>query len=223
MPDQTDLLPTEPVDRVIKPVIRFLHVEAASGVVLLGATLLALGLAGFLAACQSIRDVQDAIEGKSDEGEMLSAAPAKGPTLSLPPDYNLRPPVAGAGTSDPRAAAQTARARTFNSSGAAGTATPAAASTGGASPGEQAFTRQVHSNAGGAPPPNTRQAVESETSSVGERDRVLVEKLLTWKDGDAAKEAATAQPGSQTVSQAPADETSPVVIRQRRGLLDALF
>lgn len=184
-----------------------------------GTVLLALGLAAFLAACQSIRDVQDAVEGKSDEGEMLSAAPAKGPTLALPPDYNLRPPVAGAGGSDPRAAAQTARARTFNSSGV-----PAAAAgaTAGASAGEQAFTKQVHANAGGAPAPNTRQTVESETTSVAERDRVLVEKLLTWQDGSTAKAAAT-QPGSQTVSQTPVDDASPVVIRQRRGLLDALF
>ena len=38
-------LPTEPIDRLVKPLARFLHVEAASGVVLLACTLTALLLA----------------------------------------------------------------------------------------------------------------------------------------------------------------------------------
>jgi NhaA family Na+:H+ antiporter len=42
--DQGDL-PTRPIDKLLKPIERFLHVEAASGIVLLGCTLIALGLA----------------------------------------------------------------------------------------------------------------------------------------------------------------------------------
>jgi len=38
-------LPEEPVDRLIAPIVRFLHIEAASGVALLGATAAALTLA----------------------------------------------------------------------------------------------------------------------------------------------------------------------------------
>ncbi|MHC4992069.1 MAG: Na+/H+ antiporter NhaA, partial [Planctomycetota bacterium] len=51
----SDLVPTVPIDRVAKPVVRFMHVEAASGIVLLTATAAALFLAnspwaeGFLA------------------------------------------------------------------------------------------------------------------------------------------------------------------------------
>lgn len=183
-----------------------------------GPILLALSLVAFLAACQSIKDVQDAIEGKSDENEMLGAQPAKGPTLSLPPDYNLRPPVAGAGNSDPRAAAQTARQRTFAAAGvpaaAAGTPTQNAQSAG-----EQAFTSKVHASAGGPPAANVRQTVESETSSASDRERILVEKLLTWQDGSQA----TAPANSDTVTQKAVTDASPVVIQQRRGLLDVLF
>ena len=40
-----DLFPPEPIHRLTKPVERFMHVEAASGVVLLVATLMAIGLA----------------------------------------------------------------------------------------------------------------------------------------------------------------------------------
>ena len=38
-------LPREPIDRIVAPVARFLHVEAAGGVVLLACTLIALVLA----------------------------------------------------------------------------------------------------------------------------------------------------------------------------------
>jgi len=43
--DELPGLPGAPVDRLLEPIARFLHVEAASGIVLLTATLLALGLA----------------------------------------------------------------------------------------------------------------------------------------------------------------------------------
>ncbi|MCX7354547.1 MAG: DUF3035 domain-containing protein [Alphaproteobacteria bacterium] len=183
-----------------------------------GPVLLALSLVAFLAACQSIKDVQEAMEGKTGENEMLGAQPAKGPTLSLPPEYNLRPPVAGAGNSDPRAAAQTARQRTFAAAGvpaaAAGSPTQAKQSAG-----EQAFSNKVQASAGSPSTANIRQTVESETSSTGDRERILVEKLLTWQDGSQA----TAPANSDTVTQKAVTDISPVTIQQRRGLLDVLF
>ena len=184
-----------------------------------GSILLALSLAAFLAACQSIKDVQEAMEGKTDENEMLGAQPAKGPTLSLPPDYNLRPPVAGTTGSDPRAAAQTARQRTFQTPGAAAGTAAATPTQATQSPGEQAFTAKVYANAGGPPAANTRQTVEAETTATSDRERILVEKLLTWQDGSQATPTAS----SDTVSQKAVTDASPVVIQQRRGLLDVLF
>jgi len=44
-PDTDPLLPKEPVDRLVGPFARFMHVEAAGGAVLVGATLVALVLA----------------------------------------------------------------------------------------------------------------------------------------------------------------------------------
>jgi Na+:H+ antiporter, NhaA family len=43
--DERPLLPEEPIHRIVEPLARFLHVEAAGGVVLLACTALALGLA----------------------------------------------------------------------------------------------------------------------------------------------------------------------------------
>lgn len=183
-----------------------------------GSILFALSLVALLGACQSIKDLSDAMEGKTDENEMLAAQPAKGPTLSLPPDYNLRPPVAGAGaSSDPRAASQAARQKTFAAAGV-----PAAASSGPApanqSPGEAAFAKQVASSAGSPTTTNIRQTVDSETSNTSERERVLVEKLLTWQDGSQV----TPTGNGSTVTQTPVTD-SPVVIQQKRGVLDLLF
>ena len=38
-------VPREPIDRIVKPITRFLHVETAGGFVLLGCTVIALALA----------------------------------------------------------------------------------------------------------------------------------------------------------------------------------
>ena len=40
-----DLLPDEPIDKVLEPLRRFLHIETASGIVLMAATIVALILA----------------------------------------------------------------------------------------------------------------------------------------------------------------------------------
>ena len=45
-----DLIPSEPIHRLTKPIERFLHIEAASGIVLLVATLIAIALANSPAA-----------------------------------------------------------------------------------------------------------------------------------------------------------------------------
>ena len=37
------MLPKEPIDRVVTPVVQFMHIEAASGLVLLAASIAALG------------------------------------------------------------------------------------------------------------------------------------------------------------------------------------
>ena len=43
--EEPDLLPSQPIDLILEPIRRFLHVEAASGAVLLAATVAALALA----------------------------------------------------------------------------------------------------------------------------------------------------------------------------------
>jgi len=44
-PSTEPRLPHQPIDRIVGPLVRFLHAEAASGVVLMGCTLVALAAA----------------------------------------------------------------------------------------------------------------------------------------------------------------------------------
>jgi NhaA family Na+:H+ antiporter len=52
LPRTAELFPKSPVAHVIAPIVRFMHIQAASGVVLIGATLLALYLANSFLALQ---------------------------------------------------------------------------------------------------------------------------------------------------------------------------
>jgi len=176
---------------------------------------LATALSASLVACQSFQDIKDVMEGRSPEGDAgASNSAAKGPPLSVPPDYSLRPPAGGGGSTDNKQASQTARSRVFN---APVGQSPAAAGPG-ATAGERAFLKKLENSAGTPPTPQIRQQIEQESRTTGEQEKQLVDKLLTWRE---APEAKAAQPGSG-VSEKPVDDTS-VSIRKRRGLLESLF
>lgn len=156
------------------------------------------------------------MEGRSPEGEAsASTSAAKGPPLSVPPDYSLRPPAGGGSSADNKQASQTARSRVFN---APVGQSPAAAVGPGATSGERAFLKKLESSAGAQPTPQIRQQIEQESRSTGEQEKQLVDKLLTWRE---APDSKAAQPGSG-VTEKPVDDTS-VSIRKRRGLLESLF
>ncbi|MFO0995702.1 MAG: DUF3035 domain-containing protein [Alphaproteobacteria bacterium] len=183
--------------------------------------LIGLGLA--LVACQSVQDITDALEGRSTEGEGPGLGPAKGPPLTMPPEYTLRPPLAGAGASDNRAAAQVARSRTFSlpSSGTAATsASGVQPASQGPTAGERAFVKRLQGTTGPVEP-SVRTTIGNETQALGEKDEKFVDKLLTWKDAPPPKGAAS-QSG-QTVVEKPANDSPQVVIQRKRGILDSLF
>jgi hypothetical protein len=176
---------------------------------------LATILSASLAACQSIQDLKDVVDGKSADGEAAAASsPSRGSPLSVPPDFSLRPPAGGGSSTDNKASSQTARARVFNSPVGQ---TPAAAGPG-ATSGERAFLKKLENSAGTQATPQIRQQIEQESRSTGEQEKQLVDKLLTWRE---APDPKTQSPGPG-VSEKPVDDTS-VVIRKKRGLLESLF
>ena len=168
--------------------------------------------------------------------------------LSLPPNYQLRPPQPGAA---PLETAVTAQAKqTVFGKEAAGTAQTAGANTsfraGGArtvaavsedntapaipgfqrrSPGEQALLG--HAGAANADP-NIRIMVDRDSQQIADADKGLVSDLLFWRKStepgviiDAGKEAERLKVNAAT-GKAPTEGDTPTIKRKSRGILDGL-
>jgi hypothetical protein len=183
--------------------------------------LVGLGLA--LGGCQSVQDISDALEGRSPESEGPGVGAAKGPPLTVPPNYALRPPLGGAGASDNRAAAEVARTRTFSlQSSGPSAAQPSSAQVASQGPtmGERAFVRRLQSTTGPVEPA-ARSSISGETQALSEKDEKFVDKLLTWKD--VPPPAGGTSPSGQAVVEKPANGSPQVVIQRKRSLLDSLF
>jgi hypothetical protein len=150
-----------------------------------------------------------------DEFEVTTRAP-----LSMPPNYDLRPPRPGA----PRPQEQA------SSIGAEAALVPQAAlatDNGPTSPGQQALVGQ----AGPAAPADIRRKIERE-AALDQPDRSLTDRLMFWKPTppagvavDPAKEAARLRENA-ALGQSPQTADTPIIQRNQRssgGLLDSIF
>jgi hypothetical protein len=176
-----------------------------------------------LGACQSISELQDAVVGGDPADEALYGE-VKGPTLALPPEYNLRPPVSGG--SDSRVAAQAARKRVFGLPATqpvtTSDGTVVAAVPGRPSPGEQALLDL----AGFASVnPMIREQIDAESVAIERSDEKFTDKLLKWEKeapaGDADAEVVGVE--GAVVEEEADDSVPPVVIRKKEGLLQSVF
>jgi hypothetical protein len=176
-----------------------------------------------LGACQSIADLQDAVVG-GDPADDALYGDVKGPTLALPPEYNLRPPVSGG--SDSRVATQAARKRVFGlpPSQPVTTAdgTVVAAVPGRPSAGEQALLDRVGI---ASVNPMIREEIDAESVAIERSQEQFTDKLLKWQKnappGDAEAEVVGVE--GAIVEEKTDDSTPPVVIRKKEGLLQSVF
>lgn len=184
----------------------------------LPAVLLVAIFVGLVGACQTATDLQDAFVGSDTPDEDYGAT--SGAKLTLPPDYNLRPPADGGGASSGDVAAQVARKRVFNlapeqqASLAAPGSVPGRPSRGEVVLLELAGISSVN--------PNIREEVEVETIAIDENDDLMVEKLLKWQDAPPEEVVVTSADGT-IVEEEAVEEIPPVIIRKRRGLLESIF
>lgn len=186
----------------------------------LGAMLASLLILG---ACQSISELQDAVVGGDPADEELYGE-VKGPTLALPPEYNLRPPASGG--SDSRVATQAARKRVFGlpTSQPVKTSdgTVIAAAPGRPSPGEQALLDRAGI---ASVNPMIREEIDAESVAIERSNEQFTDKLLKWeKDappGDAEAEVVGVE--GAVVEEEADDSTPPVIIRKKESLLQSVF
>lgn len=179
-----------------------------AGAALAAALLIALG------GCSQARQALGLDKQAPDEFQVVARAP-----LSLPPDYNLRPPEPGAprpqeGTV--RDQAQTAVFGTYET----GFGTPQG------SQGEVALLQ----NAGATGiDPEIRKLVDQETNRLIEEDEKFIDSLIFWRDPDPYGEVVDPVAEQQRLQEnaalgkAATEGETPIIERKERGLLEGIF
>jgi Protein of unknown function (DUF3035) len=142
----------------------------------LAAAAIALGLA----ACNAGQDIAQII----GTGPAADTTPVKGAALTVPPDYDLRPPRGGGERTKAAEASRRARTTVVSAApaGAAAAAGEAASSTTGRTAGESALLR--HASSGEIVDPAVRTKVNAETDVDKDQEKAFVDKLVKYKDND---------------------------------------
>jgi predicted small secreted protein len=179
-----------------------------------------------LAACADARRTLGLGKQSPNEFTVVRKAP-----LSMPPDFNLRPPAPGAvqaEATDTRAAARAALR-------AAGNSAAPAATTVARSPGEQSLLR----SAGVAQSDdNIRDVLRDESTQLAERDDEFINRLIFWRRGSEdsvvdptevsrrvvgsqlTREATPSQPAGARPT---AVQEAPTIRRRRRFVIGDIF
>ncbi|MGH6929605.1 MAG: DUF3035 domain-containing protein [Dongiaceae bacterium] len=190
-----------------------------------------LGLSVALGGCgNQVRQALGMTKRSPDEFQVVAHAP-----LTLPPDYNLRPPEPGAprpqeGTT--RDQAQTAlynNGSDFSTDPSTGGSfsTDIGASGGTAqSTGEAALLQ----NAGATGlDSDIRAQIDAETAAQVERDQTLIERLVFWRNpepmGTVVDPVAETERlrENQALGKPVTEGETPIIIRRRQGLLEGIF
>ena len=193
-------------------------------------SLAAVGLMLALSGCgNQVRQALGMTKRSPDEFQVVAHAP-----LTLPPDYNLRPPAPGAprpqeGT--PRDQAQTALFSNSDGSGLSGGGEfSASLDTLTSEPAQSAGEVALLQNAGATGvDPDIRAQIDSETAAQVERDQTLIERLVFWRSpepyGTVVDPVAETERlrENQALGKPVTEGETPIVIRRRRGMLEGIF
>lgn len=184
------------------------------------ALLFALALvAPGLSGCGQVRNALGHDKKPPDEFAVVARAP-----LSVPPNFQLRPPEPGAERPQEPSKRQGARDLIVkNASGAVNTGARSAASQ---TPGDGTIRRLLRT---GQAAPDIRELVNKETAAFVYADEQLIDKILFWKEKpakgivvDAEKEKKRLQENAALGKQV-TDGRTPTIERKRGGILDGLF
>lgn len=176
----------------------------------------ALALAGaaslMLAGCSDAKKMLGFQKVAPDEFNVVSRAP-----LSLPPEYQLRPPEPGAPRPQEPAMRDQAKSLLTGKAGA-GTA--------GRTSGENVLLAKAGADQN---EPNIRSVVNRELAALAEADRSVVDRLLYWRKTeipaslvDPTKEQQRLRE-NQALGQPITEGDSPIIKRRKKGILEGLF
>jgi hypothetical protein len=179
-----------------------------------------------LGGCSSIRETLGLTKRSPDEFKVVSRAP-----LSMPPDYNLRPPTPGAPRPQEGTTRDQAAAAVFGHLDAGldpDQIPPIGEGESGSAPsaGEASLLQSAGS---GGVDPNIRQVIDSETALEEADSQSLAEALIFWREPepygtvvDPVAEQKRLQENAALGKPVTEGET-PVIIRKKKGLLEGIF
>ncbi len=188
---------------------------------------LAVGLPLATGGCTSVKQTLGLTKQSPDEFKVVSRAP-----LSMPPDYNLRPPTPGAPRPQEGTPRDQAAASVFQYSNTGGVAPDAIPPIGegesetAQSSGESAL---LQSAGGTGVDPNIRQLVDTETAEDEADSRTLADAVIFWREPapygevvDPAAEQKRINENFATGQPVTTGET-PTIVRKKRGMLEGIF
>lgn len=189
---------------------------------------LAVALPALAGGCSSVKEQLGLTKQSPDEFKVVSRAP-----LSMPPDYNLRPPTPGAPRPQEGTTRDQAANAVFQYSGNGSTLQPdqippigEGESETAQSSGESALLQSA--GASGVDP-NIRQVVDSETTADEADSRTLADTLVFWRDpepyGDVVDPAAEQKrlQENAALGKPTTEGETPVIVRKKRGMLEGIF
>jgi hypothetical protein len=195
--------------------------------ILLAALVVGLPLA--TGGCSGLKETLGLTKQSPDEFKVVSRAP-----LSMPPDYNLRPPTPGAPRPQEGSPRDQAAAAVFQYSNTTSAAMPADAippvGEGESETAESSGESALLQSAGAAGvDPNIRQLVDSETAEDEANSRTLADTLTFWREPepygeviDPAAEQKRLQENSALGKPVTEGET-PTIVRRKKGILEGIF
>jgi hypothetical protein len=189
-------------------------------------SLVAAGALLSLSGCGGgVRQALGMTKQSPDEFQVVAQVP-----LTMPPDFNLRPPEPGAPRPQEGTAAQQGQTAILSSSGG-GTA-PALGSPSDTGSGESQSNGEVAllQNAGATGiNPNIRQEIDAETAAQVERDKGLIERLVFWHTPqpygtvvDPVAESKRLQE-NQALGKPVTEGETPIITVRRKGVLEGIF
>jgi hypothetical protein len=188
---------------------------------------LAAGLLLATGGCTNVRETLGLTKQSPDEFKVVSRAP-----LSMPPDYNLKPPTPGAPRPQEGTPRDQAAASVFQYSTTGGLPPDAIPPIGegeadtAQSSGESALLQSA--GAAGVDP-NIRQLVDTETSQDQVDSQTLADSLVFWRDPEPYGDVVNPTEEQKRLQENAAlgkpvtEGDTPTIVRKKKGMLEGIF
>lgn len=174
-----------------------------------------------LAACEGVRDQLGLNKTSPDEFRVVSRAP-----LTLPPEFNLRPPEPGAARPQVGTAAQQAKRAVFRVDDDQRAAELQAIPGDRRSLGERSLLRAAGAE---GVEPDIRLVVDRETNQINEESEDFINRLVFWRDPEPYGEVVDPQQEAKRLREAAAlgssvtEGETPTIKRKKKALFEDLF